>query len=429
MNVKQKSALILVLALVFVAVFSVGAVASEPACPMDATCPIDKYTDTANDGWYHDGIHYCLENGLMTGVADTLFAPGGTANRGMIVTILYRLEGEPAFMNENTFTDVEEGAWYEKAVIWASGKGIVSGYGNDKFGPKNPITREQFATILYKYAQYKEYDVSVGLDTNILSYEDAFDINDWAMEALCWACGAGVMTGNNGYLRPGDTATRAEVAAMFQRSAIAWGLDPDDPGIETGGWQLNTDFAEASIPEDAADAFAEAMKQFDGVGYTPVAFLGSQPVAGINYAYLCKTANVAPNANLRLCVVKVYKPLNGEATVTDVEDLNISDYTQDSQIDFPAADLAGGWYVNDIYGDVLPESARAAFDKATAGMMGVGYTPAALLGTQVVAGVNYAVLCSATQVTADPATALAVMVIYADLQGNAQITSICGFEL
>ena len=136
----------------------------------------------------------------------------------MIVTILYRQEGKPAVSGTSPFDDVAADQWYTDAVIWASENGIVSGYGDGKFGPTDDITREQFATILYRYAQYKGYDVSVGEDTNVLSYNDAFDVSDWAMPAIQWACGAGLMQGDNqGNLLPGDSATRAQVATLIMR--------------------------------------------------------------------------------------------------------------------------------------------------------------------------------------------------------------------
>ena len=129
----------------------------------------------------------------MNGVGDgSMFAPLMNTSRGMIVTILWRMEGQPVPMTANTFKDVEKGAYYEQAVAWAAEKGIVNGYG-DTFGPNDNITREQFATILFRYAQYKGYDVSVGEDTNILSYADAFSVSEYAIPAMQWACGAGLI--------------------------------------------------------------------------------------------------------------------------------------------------------------------------------------------------------------------------------------------
>ncbi|MBQ3404252.1 MAG: carbohydrate-binding domain-containing protein [Oscillospiraceae bacterium] len=177
----------------------------------------DDYYDVDSGSWYADAVRNVTEKGLMNGVAEDKFDPQGTTTRAMIVTILYRLEGEPEVEGENAFDDVEEGQWYTDAVVWANSNEIVNGYGEGKFGPTDNITREQFAAILYRYAQFKGYDVSVGEDTNILSYNDASDISEWAMPAMQWACGAGLMQGDNNSLLPGDNATRAQAAALFMR--------------------------------------------------------------------------------------------------------------------------------------------------------------------------------------------------------------------
>jgi hypothetical protein len=126
------------------------------------------------------------------------------------------MEGQPVPMTANTFKDVEKGAYYEQAVAWAAEKGIVNGYG-DTFGPNDNITREQFATILFRYAQYKGYDVSVGEDTNILSYADAFSVSEYAIPAMQWACGAGLIHGNGDQLMPNGVASRAQAAAILHR--------------------------------------------------------------------------------------------------------------------------------------------------------------------------------------------------------------------
>lgn len=187
------------------------------SCKKDGTCPMSAYTDVKTGAWYHDGVHYCLENGFMNGVGKNTFAPNGTTSRAMIVTILYRLEGEPAFMNDSVFRDVASGSWYEKAVVWASGKGIVGGYGDGKFGPDDPVTREQLAAILYRYAQYKEQDVSVDENTNFLSFNDFFDISEYAKPAMMWAIYNGLIEGDNWDLTPQGSASRAQVAAILQR--------------------------------------------------------------------------------------------------------------------------------------------------------------------------------------------------------------------
>ncbi len=176
--------------------------------------PTTGFSDVAATAWYANAVKYAVDKGMMNGVGGNKFAPDGVTNRGMIVTVLYRLENEPTAAAAS-FTDVASGAYYANAVAWASANGIVTGYGNGKFGPNDSITREQFAAILYRYAQYKKYDVSVGEDTNILSYNDAQSISAYAIPAIQWACGAGVMNGSNGRLTPKSGATRAQAAQLF----------------------------------------------------------------------------------------------------------------------------------------------------------------------------------------------------------------------
>lgn len=176
-----------------------------------------KFNDVSANDWFASAVDYVTGKGMMNGTADNTFSPKANTTRGMVVTVLYRLENQPS-TSAASFTDVASGAYYANAVAWANANGIVSGYGSGKFGPNDKVTREQLAAILYRYAQYKKYDVSVGEDTNILSYNDAQSISSYAIPAIQWACGAGVVTGKSGNkLDPKGNATRAEVAAMLMR--------------------------------------------------------------------------------------------------------------------------------------------------------------------------------------------------------------------
>lgn len=176
-----------------------------------------KFNDVSANDWFASAVDYVTGKGMMNGIADNTFSPKANTTRGMVVTVLYRLENQPS-TSAASFTDVASGAYYANAVAWANANGIVSGYGSGKFGPNDKVTREQLAAILYRYAQYKKYDVSVGEDTNILSYDDAQSISSYAIPAIQWACGAGVVTGKSGSkLDPKGNATRAEVAAMLMR--------------------------------------------------------------------------------------------------------------------------------------------------------------------------------------------------------------------
>ena len=184
----------------------------EPA-PAPRPQPELPFTDVTKDMDIYDDVKYVYEKGIMDGVSDTLFGPELTLSRSMIVTLLWRLEGKPAVEYAGVFSDVPAGVWYSAAVEWAASEGLVLGYGDGTFGVNDDVTREQLAAILWRYAKWKDYDVSVVEDTNILSFNDAFDTADWAMPAMQWAIGASVLEGDAyGYLNSGEPATRAEIA-------------------------------------------------------------------------------------------------------------------------------------------------------------------------------------------------------------------------
>ena len=176
------------------------------------------FLDVVDTSWYYAAVKYAYEHKLFGGTSATEFSPEATMTRGMAATILYSLEGSPAVSGKSPFSDVADGQWYAKAVTWAEENGIVGGIDSESFAPEAGVTREQLAAILYRYAQYKKYSVSVGEDTNILSYEDALQISTYAVSAIQWACGSGLMTGRTQTaLAPVGTVTRAEVAVMLQR--------------------------------------------------------------------------------------------------------------------------------------------------------------------------------------------------------------------
>ena len=372
------------------------------------------FTDLDSGAWYFDSVSYCVENGLMNGKPGNKFDPAGTLTRAELVTILYRYEGEPAFMNDNVFDDVVPGSWYEKAVVWANGKAIVGGYGNGKFGPTDPVKREQIAVILYRYAQFKEMDVTVDENTNFLSFNDFWDVSDYAKPAMMWALERGIITGSGWDLNPGDTATRAQAAAMLERFCK---LGEPAVGPVAGGWTVNADLEEAEMPPLETEVFVKAMAGLTGVKYTPVAYLGSQVVAGTNYAFLCKTETVTAEPVTKLAVVTIYRDLTGEPTVTEIMDVDLAASTEEDEITYEP-ELAGGWKINAEAGK-LEAGAKAAFDEAAKGLLGVKYAPLACIGKQVVAGTNYAILCAATKVTAEPASALVVMVVNDPISGDA----------
>ena len=176
------------------------------------------FTDVAVGDWYYDTVAYVYENGLMTGTSGTLFSPNATTTRAMIVTILYRLEGSPVANGSAGFTDVAYGTWYTAAVNWAAANEIVTGYGSGKFGPMDPITREQMAAILFRYADFKGMDTTARADLS--GYTDAGDISAYAVEAMSWANAEGFITGTTATtLKPQGSATRAQVATILTRYA------------------------------------------------------------------------------------------------------------------------------------------------------------------------------------------------------------------
>ncbi|OUN13486.1 InlB B-repeat-containing protein [Flavonifractor sp. An9] len=176
------------------------------------------FVDVPADIWYEDGVYYVYRHGLMDGTSSITFSPDMTTTRSMVATILWRLEGSPVVDYAVPFDDVDLDSWYGEAVRWAASEGIITGYGNNKFGPDDLITREQMATMLHRYAQYKGYDVSIGENTNILSYTDAADVGEYAIPAMQWAVGAEIINGTSDHtLSPEGDATRAEVAVILMR--------------------------------------------------------------------------------------------------------------------------------------------------------------------------------------------------------------------
>ncbi len=185
--------------------------------PVTEPEPSEKtFTDVSETDWFSSSVAFVLEKGIMNGVSETEFAPHNTTTRAMLVTMLYRLEGEPETLSQKEFSDVLKDSYYEKAVIWAKEKGIVNGYENGSFGTDDEVTREQLASILYRYAEHKGYDANYE-DTNILSFNDAFDISEYAYPALAWACKNGIINGDGNNLMPKASAERCQVAAIFAR--------------------------------------------------------------------------------------------------------------------------------------------------------------------------------------------------------------------
>lgn len=174
------------------------------------------FADVPSGSWYYDDIAYVYDAGLMTGLTATAFGPNLSNTRGMIVTILWRMENEPAAKHGCPFADVRRGSYYEQAIAWASENGIVTGFDASTFAPDRAITREQLAAILFRFAAYRGMD-AVTLRENLSSFQDQAAISAYAVSALNWAVGEGLMQGTGDKLEPTGNATRAQVAAMLRR--------------------------------------------------------------------------------------------------------------------------------------------------------------------------------------------------------------------
>ena len=174
------------------------------------------FIDVDEDAWYADAVRYVYEHDLMAGYGGDLFGPNDELSRAQFCQIIYNMEDPPAVTGSSAFTDVADGAWYANVVTWAAENGIVVGYGGGLFGPEDNITREQFAAILYRYAQAKGYGTTASFDLS--AYGDVSDVSAWAISAMQWACGAGIIKGTSpNTLEPQGNATRAQAATMLQR--------------------------------------------------------------------------------------------------------------------------------------------------------------------------------------------------------------------
>lgn len=196
----------------------------EPVTPVEPTEPTkpdhDKWTnpynDVSEDAWYYDAVKYVSEAGIMNGIGTSTFAPDGTLTRAMFVTMLYRMEGSPKVASASDFNDVVSGAWYESAINWAAANKIVKGISTTEFAPDIFVTREQMVAIIYRYAQYK--GVSVVTASEHLHFDDADTISEYAVSAMNWAVGLGIINGyDNNNIAPRNGSTRAQAATVLMR--------------------------------------------------------------------------------------------------------------------------------------------------------------------------------------------------------------------
>jgi hypothetical protein len=190
------------------------------AISTDSTFQNNQFNDISASDWFYESVGYVFNSGLMNGTSEYAFEPHTPVSRAMFATILYRMENEPSVNSGNPFPDVSAGQWYTNAVIWANENEIMLGYG-DKFGANDPITREQLATILYRYTVQKGNDANIAYAGALEGYADYNQISAWATTALTWANAKGIITGRSATeLIPSGTASRAETAAMLQRFIV-----------------------------------------------------------------------------------------------------------------------------------------------------------------------------------------------------------------
>lgn len=212
-------------------ILSLAVIASMLSASMLAAAA-NPFSDVKSSDWYYDAVEYVYENNLMNGTSATAFNPSAKTSRGMIVTILYRMAGSPAGGTAN-FTDVKAGAYYEAPIAWATGSSaIAGGYGNNKFGPDDSITREQMAVFLYNYAKYCGKSFA-SAPAEITSFSDSASVSSWAKSAMEWAYGAKLITGTSGNrLDPKGSTTRAQAATMIMRYIEAFGKAPGSGSSE-----------------------------------------------------------------------------------------------------------------------------------------------------------------------------------------------------
>ena len=188
-----------------------------PVTPARPAAPVGlPFADVSGSDWFYNDVRYVYEKGIMDGTGADRFSPNAPLTRAMIVTILYRMAGSPAMSGASDFKDVDSNKWFAKAVAWAAANGIVNGYGSGLFGPNDPVTREQLAAILYRYAVYGGM-TAVTLEENLGGFADTAQLSAYAIQAMNWAVGQGLINGSGSNLVPKAQATRAQVAAIIHR--------------------------------------------------------------------------------------------------------------------------------------------------------------------------------------------------------------------
>lgn len=290
----------------------------------------NPFTDVKDADWFYDGVLWAEDEGLMNGTAATTFAPNDTTTRGMLVTILWRLAGKPDAKGTQ-FSDVDDGAYYADATIWGCANDIICGYGDGTFGPNDAITRQQMATILYRYAKYAKYDVTAAADLS--DYDDADEVASWAEDALAWANAEGLINGmGDGTLAPAGNATRAQVAAILYRmTELSPAKEETKPstsgGSSSGGhthkwgeWTSNGDGTHTRVCTKNESHTQKAN-----------CTVGAPVVNNGKFVYTCSTCGEFTSDALLIYdaedMTSIQSYLTGDLTVKFMADIDMSDET------------------------------------------------------------------------------------------------------
>lgn len=394
--------------------FSLGgrSVLSEVSILSDSTLPPVRtaspvsivphpFTDVAADAWYNEAVQSVYDKGLMNGTGNGVFSPDAVTSRAMVVTILYRMEGCPTVTAGASFTDVPGGQWYSDAVAWAGTNEIVNGYGNGSFGPNAPVTREQLAVILYRYAAYKQYDTTVRGDAS--AFLDGGAVSAYAAEAVNWAIGTGLLQGSGMRLTPAGNATRAQVATVLMRfcrdishfyaitlvSALDAMCEPSGILFLDDGAFLVTDTYNHVIWQ-VLDGARTVYAGGDTVTDPFDRPLGGYNDAGLGNSYFRTPWAIAPfldgyavsdadNNAVRLVRAETIQTVNGSTT----EKLTVTDmgvvFHHPTGL---AADEAGNLYVSDTYEGavrkITPEGSVTTFAGGLADPLGLCWKDGAL---------------------------------------------------
>ena len=326
--------------------------APEEACTGGENCPGSPFEDMPSPrNWAHPGIDFVLTHELFSGTSPSTFSPGVTMSRGMMVTVLYSLAGKPEPEGENIFTDVKPGRFYEKPVIWASENGIVSGIGEGLFDPNGDITREQMALIMYRFAEYAGLDTDVSAD--IEGYPDVGRVHSYALTAMRWAVGVGILSGNKIYdeilLDPRSNATRAQVARLFM-SFVLKCMEPPvktaelhlsftgfvgdwnaAPILEQHDWRKLTDLnaAELEVNTDINKAWAVGSAELAGETEASV-YLGENPLSDAEFRE--EHAAISPQGKLNAVLIEPMTLRNARHLIMTASDAETGElYAADDQ--------------------------------------------------------------------------------------------------